>query len=99
MLRQRLDSARVPDRQVRVDAWVADGALTQISIDLAQFARPGAGGGHLPLTLTFRRSAGTVMRPTGATPVDLSQLGSILGAVGGGMGGSSTSSGSSGSAG
>jgi hypothetical protein len=67
------------DRTVTVDAWVKDGALTEVSVDLAQFT--GASTTPVPLTVTFVHSGGDITRPSGATPVDLTKLSSLMGAL------------------
>lgn len=76
----------VPSRAVTVDAWVKDGKLAEMSLDLLQFAKPGQApaGAHVPLALTFADTADDISAPSGATAVDLSQLGSVLGAFSGG---------------
>lgn len=86
----KVDGKNLPSRRITVDAWVKDGALSVLSLDLAQFADKGEvpAGTTLPITLTFQRSGGDISAPDGATPVDLTQLGTLLGAV---MGGSSSS--------
>ena len=74
----------VPSRSITVDAWVKDGVLSEISLDVAQFAKPGeAAGKHLPVALTFEQSGDDIEKPANATPVDLSQLGGLLGALSG----------------
>jgi hypothetical protein len=79
----RANPSEVPSRNVTVDAWVKDGALSEISLDVAQFARPGeAQGQHLRVALTFDRSGDDISKPSGATPVDLSQLSTLVGALG-----------------
>jgi hypothetical protein len=76
---------KVPSRNVTIDAWVKDGALSQISIDLGQFAAKGdaAAGKQLPIVLTFAQDGGDISKPSGVTPIDLTQLGSLFGALGG----------------
>ncbi|HET6817045.1 MAG TPA: hypothetical protein VFH66_07460 [Mycobacteriales bacterium] len=80
---------KVPSRVVTLDAWVKDGVLAQISLDLGQFASKGdpAAGQHLPVSLTFAQSGGDISKPTDVTPIDLTQLGSLMGALGGGTSG------------
>jgi hypothetical protein len=74
----------VPDRDVTVDAWVKDGVLTEISLDIVQFAKPGdaKAGDSLPIAITFEQEGDDIGAPEDVTPVDLTQLGSLLGAMG-----------------
>jgi hypothetical protein len=73
------DPSSVPDKNIKVDAWVRDGSLTQLEIDLRQFA---ALGGHplpsdvdaLALRMTIHAFTGTIDAPSGAMPVDVKQL-------------------------
>jgi hypothetical protein len=83
VLSERLPAAGTSHKKVHVDAWVKDGALTELSIDLAQFAPADQvpAGGTLPLTLTFDQSGAEITAPSGAVPVDLTQLGTLFGAV------------------
>jgi hypothetical protein len=73
----------VPDRQITVDAWVKDGVLSEISLDLSQFAKPGspAAGKHLPVAVAFTQSGDDIERPADVTPIDLTQLGTLFGAL------------------
>lgn len=70
---------------VTVDAYVKNGTLTQLSLDLAQFAPPAERkpGDHLPVVVDVSRSGSPISAPSGATPVDFSQLMTMLGALGG----------------
>ncbi|HET7311489.1 MAG TPA: hypothetical protein VFJ17_09205 [Mycobacteriales bacterium] len=79
----------VPSRVVTLDAWVKDGVLTQISLDLGQFASKGdpAAGKKLPVTLAFSQDGDDISKPSDVTPIDLTQLGSLMGALGGGTSG------------
>jgi hypothetical protein len=81
----QLDPNDAPDREITVDAWVRDGVLTEISLDLAQFAKPGdvEPGDSLPIAVTFEQDGDGISVPDDVTPVDLTQLGALLGAVGG----------------
>jgi hypothetical protein len=80
----KFDPTKVPDRTLKVDAWVKDGALAKVSLDLVQFAKPGEAkpGDSLPLVMTLDRSGDDISKPDKSTPVDLSQLGSLLGGLG-----------------
>jgi hypothetical protein len=84
LLSQRLPS-NVSHKQVAFDAWVQDGALTQLSIDLTQFSdTKSADATKLPLVVTFDRAGADITPPSGATPVDLTQLSTLVGALMGG---------------
>jgi len=76
---------KVPSKKVTVDAWVKDGVLSEISVDFGQFANPGdpAAGKHLPIALTFDQQGGSIDKPSGATPIDLTQLGSLVSGLSG----------------
>ena len=78
----------VPNQQIVVDAWVKDGVLSEVSIDLGQFAKKGdaASGHRLPIALAFSQDGVDISKPN-ATPVDLTQLGGLMGALGGGVSG------------
>lgn len=75
----------VPAHSVVVDSWVKDGVLSKLSIDLVQFAKPGEAkpGDSLPVVLTFDRSGDDINAPSGAVPVDTSQLLTLFGSLGG----------------
>jgi len=75
----------VPNKKVTVDAWVKDGVLSEISLDFAQFADPSdpAASKHLPIALTFEQDGDSIDKPTDATPIDLTQLGSLMGGLSG----------------
>ena len=79
-----LKPSSVPDHSVVIDAWVKDGALSKLSLDLVQFAKPGEAkaGDHLPVVLTFDKSGDDIGKPSGAVAVDTSQLFTLLGALG-----------------
>jgi hypothetical protein len=73
------DPSSVPDKNIKVDAWVRDGKLTQLEIDLRQFAALGgqplpAGVHVLALRMTIHDFTGTIEAPAGAVPVDIKQL-------------------------
>ncbi len=71
--------ASIPDKNLKLDAWVRGGKLTQIELDLRQLA--GVGNNPLPkgvdllaLHMTIRDFTGTIGAPAGAVPVDLQGL-------------------------
>jgi hypothetical protein len=79
------DLSSVPNKDVTLNATVTNGALSSLSFDLGQLAK--GGKGSLPIQLVFARSGAAISAPSGAVAVDLSQLGSLLGAFAGGLGG------------
>jgi hypothetical protein len=81
LLLSKTDPGKVRDQLVSVDAWVRDGTLTQLQVDLGQFVRNGHGAAHLPLTVSFEQTAGDISKPSGATPVDLTRLSGLAGAL------------------
>lgn len=80
----KFDPTQVPDRPVVVDAWVKDGVLAKLSIDFAQFFSEAEKkvASSFPVVLTFDPSGDDISKPDGATTVDLTQLGSLIGALG-----------------
>ena len=87
-------ASKVPSKTITFGATVTDGKVSQISFDFAQLAPPSAhvpASDHLPLDLNLSTAPVTVSVPSGATPVNMSDLGSLLGEIGGatGSGGSS----------
>ncbi|MBV9098380.1 MAG: hypothetical protein JO079_10005 [Frankiaceae bacterium] len=80
----KFDPTKTPDHSIKLDAWVKDGVLAKVSLDIAQFAKPGEAkpGDSLPVVLTFDQSGDDIAKPDKSTPVDLSQLGSLLGSLG-----------------
>ena len=89
------DATTIPDRQVTVDVFVKDGALSTIKLDITQFASAAdkAQFGNKPLfvDLGIVRSA-TVAAPSGAVNVDIATLLGSLGSLFGGLGGTSSNS-------
>ena len=80
----KVNPTEVPQRSVVLDAWINDGALSKLSIDIAQFFddKLKAVAAHLPVVLTFDRSGDDIEKPDGATQIDLTQLGALLGGLG-----------------
>jgi len=80
----KFDPTQVPDRPVVVDAWVKDGVLAKVSIDVAQFFSESdkKAASTFPVVLTFDPSGDDISKPDGATTIDLTQLGSLLGGLG-----------------
>jgi hypothetical protein len=83
-------ASEVPDESLRIDTWVEDGRLTQVSLDFKQFAQfEGAepipeGADKLALILGLEEFTGDVEAPDGATEVDLTQV--MQGFLGTGVG-------------
>ena len=76
----------VKHQKFSFDAWVKDGSLSELTINLLQFGDTSKvpAGTTLPLSITFVKSGTDISAPTGATPVDLTQLGTLIGALQGG---------------
>jgi hypothetical protein len=85
-LTDRLPTQSATSRKVKVDAWVKDGALTELSVNLAQFAPPSKvpAGTKLSLVALFARSGSDIAAPPNATPIDLTQLGGLFTGLSGG---------------
>ncbi|NUR31282.1 MAG: hypothetical protein HOV83_36465 [Catenulispora sp.] len=79
-LRESLND--VPDSQtVTFDVWLKNNQISELQLDLAQFApKDQTGGGHLPLDAKFSQDAAKVSAPDGVTNVDLQKL---MGSLGG----------------
>lgn len=75
-------TASIPSRQITLSATVSGGALQKLVVDLAQFVpakdKAQIGGAHLPIELDFSRTAPTITFPSGAVPVDLTQIAGLL---------------------
>jgi hypothetical protein len=98
---ESVPAADVPDREIVVDAWVDDGDLTQIELDLTQFrdlpeAEFPEGVENLAIRLTLEEFTGGVEQPSDAAEVDLNAL--MQGFMGG-MSGGTTGGGGTGGAG
>jgi hypothetical protein len=86
----------VPDEEIAVDAWVDDGRLTQIELDLTQFkdfpdAEFPEGVDQLAIRITLEEFTGGVEAPADAVDVDINTLlqgfmGGMEGSTGGGGG-------------
>jgi hypothetical protein len=81
------DPSSVPSRTIALTAAVTNGSLSQIAIDLGQFANKGKTS--FPLDLNFTQGGAAITAPSGAVKVDTSQLGALFGGLAGGLGGSS----------
>lgn len=60
-------SAKLTDRAVTADLLIKDGALSSVSVDLAQLNPKADWSDHLPLRLTFSREAAPIQAPSGVT--------------------------------
>ncbi len=82
-LGDQLSPSDLPSQDVTLDAWVKGGTLRQLSLDLAQFDDKGElpAGTELPLVLTFEETGADIAAPADATPIDLAQIGSLIGAL------------------
>ena len=74
----------VPEHSIVVDAWLKDGVLSKLSVDVTQFAKASEvkPGDSLPVVLEFARSGDDISKPTDATPIDTTQLFTLLGSLG-----------------
>jgi hypothetical protein len=72
--------SNVPNKTLTLTAAVTGGALSGLTIDLAQFSK--SGHGSLPLHLAVAQTGPAITAPSGATPVDISQIGQLLGQFG-----------------
>ncbi|MFN2595456.1 MAG: hypothetical protein ABR579_11275 [Actinomycetota bacterium] len=99
------DLSKVPDKDVKLDAWVKDDKLVQLEFDFLQINdlvssdsdKLPSGVDKLALKIELAPFSGSVDAPSGAVKVDLQQLlQTVMGGLGGlGGTGSSSSSGSS----
>jgi hypothetical protein len=81
------DLTNVADKDVTVDAYVTDGGLSALQLDLAQFAskdKAALAGKHVPLEISFAPGPDSVAVPATSVPVDLNAL--LSGVLGGGFG-------------
>jgi hypothetical protein len=63
---------KVPDRNVVLDADVTNGALSTLTLNTGQFSK--SIPFSLPVTASFTRGGAPITAPSGATPIDLSQI-------------------------
>lgn len=78
-------AGNVPNKTIVMTATVNGGALSSLSVDLAQFSKkPSAAS--LPIELDFAESGPDISAPSGATPVDLASLAGLLSAFSSGVG-------------
>lgn len=64
----------IPDRTVSADAWVSNGRLVRVELDLTQFDTASASPGPVSLRLDLTADPGEVVIPPEATNVDLVKL-------------------------
>jgi hypothetical protein len=80
------NTQNIPNRRIKLNASVTNGALSALSLDLGQFDT--SKQVSLPVQLTFAQNGAAITAPAGAVPVDTSQLSQLLqGFVGGFQGG------------
>jgi hypothetical protein len=77
----------VPNKTIQLDAWVKEGKLTQIELDLRQLAALGdkpipSSVDQLAVRMTFRDFTGTIEAPSGAVRVHLNELAKMFAAGG-----------------
>jgi len=80
----KVDATSIPNHSIAVDAWVKDGSLTKVSLDALQFlskTNASSSGAALPVVLTFDKSGAAIDKPSGVTPVNLTQLLTLLGGL------------------
>ncbi|MFN2488159.1 MAG: hypothetical protein ABR529_00140 [Actinomycetota bacterium] len=90
------NAAEVPDENVELDLWIADGRLTQVEFDFLQLqdlpdAEIPSGVTGLALHIELEEFSGEVEAPDGAVPVDLQKL--MQGMFGAGLQGSAPATG------
>jgi hypothetical protein len=73
--------SKLPNKMVTVTATTTGGKLSQVSMDLTQFASPGTSG-PIPLDVDIATSGPAISAPTGATTFDLTAIGAVLKALG-----------------
>lgn len=71
---------KIPNVSPRFDAYVTGGALSKLVFDAGQFETKH----HIsvPVVLTIARQSPAITAPSGATPVDMSAIGQLIGAAG-----------------
>jgi hypothetical protein len=72
LLEDKVDTTDLPET-ITVDAYVTDGDLTRLSIDLTQFDKADKAAGPVRLDLAFAEAA-PVVAPTGAKDLDITKL-------------------------
>ncbi len=72
----------LPDKKVHLNAYVDDGTLSRLSLNLAQFGggpkMPDMHGANIPLRIDVDQSGASVHKPSHAAPVDVPQLLSVF---------------------
>jgi hypothetical protein len=76
----------LPDRNVSMDAFVSNGVLSRLSLNLSQFAPAIVRSTPLPLVASFTRNTGSVVAPNAATPVSEAELIQFFGSLSSGLG-------------
>lgn len=79
------DTSQIPSKTITLGANVTGGALSQLSIDLGQFAPPKNQPVTLPIDINFAQSGAAITAPSGAVAVNTTQLSQLFGAFAGGL--------------
>jgi len=88
MTKAQADVSKLSTKPVTVGAWVKDGSLAQVQLDLRQFDTTGTPPANpLGLQIDFASEAGSITIPTNATVVDLSSLANMFSGLTGKSGG------------
>jgi hypothetical protein len=81
------DTSQIPSKDITLGATVTGGALSQLSIDLGQFAPAKDQPATLPVDLNFAESGAAITAPSGAVAVNTTELTQLFGSLAGGLGG------------
>jgi hypothetical protein len=73
--------AGLPSQNATFDVWIKGGVLSEVNVDVLQFAKDKTAG-HAPLDLKLTQNSGAINAPSGATAIDLQ---SIMAGLGGGL--------------
>jgi hypothetical protein len=80
-----VSGSSLPDQKISLTASVTGGALSELSVNLAQFDHSG-GQSSLPVNMFFTGGSAIAV-PSGAVAVDSSQLSELFSGLAGGLGG------------
>lgn len=81
------DTSQIPSKDITLGATVTGGALSQLSIDLGQFAPADQQPATLPVDLNFAQSGAAITAPSGAVAVDTTELAQLFSGFAGGLSG------------
>lgn len=82
------DTSQIPSKDITLGATVTGGALSQLSIDLGQFAPAKDQPASLPVDLDFAQTGPAITAPSGAVAVNTTELTQLFSGFAGGLGGS-----------